>query len=566
MNGGEIEDGLWRDGGSLTILNSIVAGNTAPGYGPDVAGSADGANDLIGGDPKLGPLADNGGPTRTMALLPGSPAIGAGGPVGELSSAISATATTLSFPDMPITGPVPGIFVIKIDGEQLLVTNVSGQNVTVVRGYNGTTPAAHSANAPIYLATDQRGTIALPHPTSGPIELTGVLPATRTVVELSMAESVYGQSITFTATVTSVSGSGTPTGTVTFKDGSTTLGAGTLSTAGGVTTATFATGSLAVGNHSITATYSGNTNLGKSTGSTVTETVAQAATGTTLVASINPSVFGQQVTFTATVGATAPGSGTPTGTVTFMDGTSTLGTAKVNGSGTATFGTGSLAIGGHTITATYPGDNNFNTSSSSTVTETVARAATGTALLASPNPSVLSQQVTFTATVGVTAPGSGTPTGTVTFTEGGTTLGTGTLSTAGGVTTATFATSSLAVGNHSITATYAGDGNFNTSTSQRGNRDGRRVRHRHDTSGFPQPVGLRSTGDVYGHGRRHRPGFRHAHGGRDLQGQRHDAGHGHVEHGGQRDDRHLRHRKACRRRPHDHRHLRRRQQLQHQHQ
>ena len=86
-------------------------------------------------------------------------------------------------------------------------------------------------------------------------------------------------------------GTGTPTGTVTFKDGSTTLGTGTLS--GG--TATFSTSQLAVGPNSITAVYGGDTNFTTSTSSALTQTVNQDGTTTTVTSSANPSVFGQTV-------------------------------------------------------------------------------------------------------------------------------------------------------------------------------------------------------------------------------------------------------------------------------
>src|SRR5205814_1978449 len=70
-------------------------------------------------------------------------------------------------------------------------------------------------------------------------------------------------------------------------------------------------------------------------------------TGTTATAvqsSVNPSVFGQSVTFTATSIVTLPGTGTPTGTVTFKDGATTLGTGALNGSGVATFSTSALSL------------------------------------------------------------------------------------------------------------------------------------------------------------------------------------------------------------------------------
>ena len=125
--------------------------------------------------------------------------------------------------------------------------------------------------------------------------------------------------------------------------------------------------------------------------------------------------------------------------------------------GTATFTTSSLTVGSHSLTAIYTGDSD-DFGSNSERHRHRRQADTTTALTAAPDPSVFGQSVTLTAT----APGSGTPTGTVTFFDGATLLGTGTL-TAG---VATFTTSSLAVGSHAITVTYAGDSDFAGSTSQ----------------------------------------------------------------------------------------------------
>ena len=147
--------------------------------------------------------------------------------------------------------------------------------------------------------------------------------STTTAIASSANPSVYGQSVTFTATVTaSAPGSGTPTGTVTFMNGTTTLGTVTLS--GG--TASYSTAKLATASHSITATYNGSTSFVTSNGS-LTQTVNQDGTTTSVSSSLNPSVFGQSVTFAATV-TPSSGSGTPTGTVTFYDGSTMLGSGN----------------------------------------------------------------------------------------------------------------------------------------------------------------------------------------------------------------------------------------------
>src|SRR5262249_39085820 len=105
-----------------------------------------------------------------------------------------------------------------------------------------------------------------------------------------------------------------------------------------------------------------------------TETVNRAATTVALSPSVNPAATGKSVTFTATVTAVAPGAGSPTGTVTFFDGATVLGTAAV-AAGKATFATSFSTPGGHGSKAVYNGDGNF-TAGSATVTETVS---TGTA-------------------------------------------------------------------------------------------------------------------------------------------------------------------------------------------
>ncbi len=284
--------------------------------------------------------------------------------------------------------------------------------------------------------------------------------ATTSAVASSANPSVFGQSVMFTATVTaSAPGSGTPTGTVTFKDGATTLGTGTLNGSGQTTLITSA---LSLGGHSITVVYAGDTNFTTSTSSTLTQTVNQAATTSSVASSANPSVVGQSITFTATITASAPGSGTPTGSVTFKDGATTLGTGTLNGSGQTTLITSALSLGGHSITVVYAGDTNYTTSTSSTLTQTVNQAATTSSVASSANPSVVGQSITFTATIAASAPGSGIPTGTVTFKDGATTLGSGTLDGSGQT---TLITSALSLGSHSITVVYAGDANYTTSTS-----------------------------------------------------------------------------------------------------
>ena len=205
---------------------------------------------------------------------------------------------------------------------------------------------------------------------------------TSATVATSLTPSVYGQAVTFTATVTVVGPGSTavaiPTGTVTFYDGGTSIGTGSLNVVNGHDQATFSTSTLGAATHTITAAYSsGDGNFNASPVSTALAQVVNKDSTTTSV-SATPSLanVGQTVTFTAVVAANAPGSGTPTGTVDFYDTTTstdlTPGGVALS-AGTATFSTTSLAVGSHTIKATYSGDANFLTSNASTGSVTIGQ-------------------------------------------------------------------------------------------------------------------------------------------------------------------------------------------------
>jgi hypothetical protein len=223
--------------------------------------------------------------------------------------------------------------------------------------------------------------------------------ATTTTLTASPTTSTSGQTITLTATVAPSTGTGTPTGTVTFYDGTTSLGTGNL--AAGV--ATFSTSALTVATHSITATYSGDTTYNTSTSAAVTVAVTAppVATTTTLTASATSEVAGTSLTFTAVV-APASGTVTPTGTVTFYDGTTMLGTGTL-AVGSATYSTAALAVGAHSITANYGGDavNAASTSSAVAITIT-APAATDFGIALAPSSGTVAPGSSVTSTISVT--------------------------------------------------------------------------------------------------------------------------------------------------------------------
>jgi ELWxxDGT repeat protein len=191
-------------------------------------------------------------------------------------------------------------------------------------------------------------------------------------------------------------------------------------------------------------------------------TINKAGTQTAAQSSANPSVRGQSVTLTATVTTGAPGAGTPSGQLTFTDGSTVLATKTLGEDGKATLDTSSLSVGSHAITAAYDGSGDFDSSSGAALSQDVAKAATAASLAATSESSTAGDAVTFNATVATVAPGSGTPGGDVTFKDGAASIGTTALGPDG---KATLTTSGLAAGQHSITAGYAGNGGFHASTS-----------------------------------------------------------------------------------------------------
>jgi len=279
--------------------------------------------------------------------------------------------------------------------------------------------------------------------------------STSTAVVSSLNPSIHGQAVTFTATVSSTGGTPPNGETVTFFNNSNVLGTARLNSGA----ASIATSWLPAGIFTITALYSGDANFAASTSPGLRQSVdtkSQFATATTLVSSLNPSIFGQKVTWTATV--TTFGSVPPTGNVRFIWGSYTIGSATLSSSGVATLTRSDLNANSYPLTAVYFGDTDNGPSASAILNQVVTQAASSAKLTSSPNPSVLGQAVIFTATI--TSP-TVTPKGPVSFTAGKTVLGTAQLS--GGKATLTI--SSLAVGSTKVTATFNGDSDIAKSSA-----------------------------------------------------------------------------------------------------
>ena len=438
---------------------------------------AAGGTTVVNGDPRLFDPGVNTSPIthynvlRTVEAMYGLPPIGAsaaaqvldtnatgelspGGPVAvSLLAGEAATYTATVSPLAPASGVPTGLVQFIVDGAAY-GSPVALSNGSATISLAGLAPGNHLVSATYagngsYLGGGSRIV-------SQPVNVN----PTTTTLATSAASVNAGQTVTFTATVAPATGTAVPTGTVTFASGTTVLGTSTVDPAG---RATLTTNALAVGNHSVVASYSGDGRNAPSVSAPVSQVVHPAAVSVALSSSAASANAGRAVTFTASVrGAGSPGT-VPTGTVTFRDGTAVLGTVPVDASGNATFTTSSLAAGTHFIAASYGGDANFAPATSPVMTQNITPNATTTTLASSAPSATAGQNVVFTATVtGPAAAGALKPGGTVTFRDGDTTLGTATVDAAG---KASFATSALAVGTHTITAMYSGDPNFSGSLS-----------------------------------------------------------------------------------------------------
>jgi hypothetical protein len=414
-------------------------------------------------------LASGSASLSTASLTPGSHAMtasyqGSSGFAPSTSSVLnqvvnaSNTSTSLASSNNPCIKPCPVTFtatvtsglgtptgtVLFIDGSNYLGSATLAAGVATF-SYSG----FHHGTHPITAAYQGSGAFT---PSTSPVLDQVVYERafyTRTSVSTSRSPSFVGQPVTFTATVESIGGGGVPNGEpiAFYEHYSVLIGTGTLS--GGEASVT--TSSLTVGKHTIRAIYNGDGIYRKSRGST-TQAVEKYATTTALVGSPNPAVYGQAVTYTATVTSTGPG--IPTGKVKL---TGVGEVPLING--VATITKSLVSAGTHPITAEYIGDDDFGKSTSPVWEEVVNQASTTTVLTSSANPSSSGQSVTFTATV--TSSTGLDPFGKVTFTAGGVTLSVVALKD----TVAQVSTAALPVGSTTITATYGGAEGFTGSSA-----------------------------------------------------------------------------------------------------
>jgi hypothetical protein len=210
-------------------------------------------------------------------------------------------------------------------------------------------------------------------------KITGSASASTTALATSVNPVIVGHPVTFTATVTGSS----PTGTVQFMDGGGRLGSPVTLAAG---VATLTTSTLAAGTHFLTAVYSGDSANPTSTSGVLSEAVL-APTTTIVTSSLNPATVGQYVTFTGTVTGSRP-----TGTVHFMDGSSNLGAPVALTGNVATLTLSTLSAVTHSITAVYSGDSSNSASTSAVLSEVVNLHSTTPTIASSRNPATAGQR------------------------------------------------------------------------------------------------------------------------------------------------------------------------------
>lgn len=269
----------------------------------------------------------------------------------------------------------------------------------------------------------------------------------------SAPNSQFGQPIVFNSAITpTVLDSDPPTGTTTITSDGVSIGSGTV--AAGKFAVTVAT--LPVGAHTIAGNYSGDSLYKPKALPSLTQTVVQANTTLTLSTTANPSIFGQPLTVTAKV--TPAFTGTPTGTVTFTEGATVLGTLPLDANSSAAIDLSSFPAGTHTIAATYSGDTNFKSSVSATLSQAVFFATTIT-FTADSNRQLANSPLNVNVKV---SSANGTPTGTVQILDGLVVLAQLKLDQTGST---AFSTTTLAGGTHFLSAAYLGDGFFNPVSS-----------------------------------------------------------------------------------------------------
>ncbi len=415
--------------------------------------------------------------TITSALKPSATTLS----LNPTTSIVHGTAVTVQIgvtPTPPATGTPTGnvalLSTTTIDPgvTDFALTNGSVNSTTDVLPGGSYTVTAHYPGDGTFAASDSKP----------PVSVTVTPEGSKTAVSLITQDSQgnifpfttgpYGSKVYLRADVSGNSGNGVPTGTVTFKDNGaaiTGIPALTLNSQGNVlpTNPTF---TFTAGTHPITGAYSGDPSFNASTSTAASFTITQAQV-TTVLNNSNAggfSTLGSPVALSANLSGTSCGN-TPTGTITFFDGSTQLGspqtlagstnsaTCQINAQVFLT--TSALTLGANTVTAKYSGDTNY-ASSVSAPSSLPVKIATSATVSASAPTIMQGQSITFTAAITQVQAGGPGPTGTVQFTANGTNVGSA-VTLSGGQAQVT--TTSLSSGTVAIAAAYSGDTDYESS-------------------------------------------------------------------------------------------------------
>ena len=419
---GTSDGGIYVGGSSPTIQGNTITANYQP-TGTFGAGTAS-LTQVIDGD------------TTSTALicLPN--------PI-DIYNAAQLTATVTS-----ANGTPTGSISFTDNGALLAAQGLLSGTTSLT--YTGSIAATHNVTA-TYAPT---GPFAASSATCS--EVVNALPTTSTLT-VAPATSTYGSSITLTATVSlaTLPAPSTPTGVVTFCNGASAIGTGTLT--GGVAALAYA--SLPGGSYNLTCMYSGSSIYATSNCNPVPVIINAIPTALTLSSSNNPAPFLSAVTFTARL--TVSGQSAGAGNTILLSINGQIISLTTDATGSATYAIGTLVPNSYPVTASFAATNNLLASSAS-LTEVITAAPTSISLTGTPNPGDLNQPVTMVTTVSTQTTSTQVGSGNVTFYDGSTSLGSSRLSAAG---TASMTTSFSAVGIHNITAVYDGDADFSSSTS-----------------------------------------------------------------------------------------------------
>lgn len=452
-------DGTTQNTGTLASVSGVMTATltiTAPSSGAHTALATYGGDTYFATATSNAVTITTAKTSTTMVVSPSTTAPTVGDSLLSTATITPSTSTTLT--TLP-TGTVTFTF----DG----TTKTTGTVISASPATASGTFVIPSAGTHSLQAT-YGGDTNYATSTATAVTLTVAKAAPTVVVSPATLTPAASSSLVLTATITAPNTSVTAaSGTVSFLLDGSQIGTGTV-VSGSPSTATLTITTPAVGVHTVQAIYNGDTNYTSITTSTVSFTASKTTTSLAVTPASTTPVGGSSMQVTAVLTATLAGTTIPTGTVAFtMDGAN-VGSASVAGGTTA-----SLAItvpaagtGMHTLQATYSGDSNYLTSTSSAVTFTVAKTTTTTVVTPATTTPALGASLSVSATITPATVGSTLPSGTVTFSLDGVATGTvaitsGSPSTAG----TTLSASVLTPGTHTLTATYSGDTYYATSTA-----------------------------------------------------------------------------------------------------